>query len=133
MSSTEELRGTETVLLVEDNDEARDALRRILEWHGYRVVAAADASQAEGVFESHRGTVDLLVADVILPGRTGVDLARGLLLRDPTLRVLFLSGYADGETPARELGSHVAGFLQKPVTIRQLAEKVRTILDNART
>lgn len=122
-------RGDETVLLVEDNQEARAALRRILEWHGYRVLTADDADTAEEVARANGSELALLIADIVLPGRTGVALARALAQDFPGLRVLLMSGYTDREVDRGELGGIVSGFLAKPMTIRQLAFKVRELLD----
>jgi two-component system, cell cycle sensor histidine kinase and response regulator CckA len=119
----------ELLLLVEDNEEAREALRRALEWHGYEVITAENASDAERRFGRTPRPVDLLVADVILPDRTGVELARALAPRHPGLRVLFLSGYSDMEIDLEVHGVGVSSFLEKPVTIRRLGEEVRKLLD----
>jgi two-component system, cell cycle sensor histidine kinase and response regulator CckA len=131
MSDRKAVSNSETLLLVEDNDEARDALRRALEWHGYTVLVARDAGEAEARFRKFAHVIDLMVADVVLPDRSGVVLAARLARSQPGLRVLFLSGYAGRELSLDADGIGPSGFLEKPVTIRQLGEEVRRLLDTA--
>lgn len=118
-----------TLLLVEDNEEACMALRRALEWHGYRVRVARSSAEAERNVRESPDPIDLLVADVVLPDRSGVELATVLARRRPGLRVLFLSGYERGELDLDAGGIGPSAFLEKPVTIRQLGDAVRRLLD----
>jgi two-component system, cell cycle sensor histidine kinase and response regulator CckA len=115
-----------TVLLVDDNAEARSALRRTLEWHGYAVV---DTSEPEEAFAHARErTIDLLLTDIVMPKMSGLSLARKVVELQPGTKVLFISGYADGEVP-RSIPGVVTGFLEKPMTIGQVTGKVRELLD----
>jgi two-component system, cell cycle sensor histidine kinase and response regulator CckA len=122
------VRGTETVLLVEDQAEvlavARDTLRR----HGYRVLEAEGPEQAV-VISSGDDPIDLLLTDVVLPGMSGHVLAARLQDERPTLRVLLTSGYADERLAMPEAAGDQPPFLQKPFTSAALLSKVREVLD----
>jgi two-component system cell cycle sensor histidine kinase/response regulator CckA len=121
--------GTETVLLVEDEEPVREVARRALRAQGYRVLEAADGLEALEIADVHRGAIDLLVADVVMPRLGGIELARRLRRARPNLRVLHVSGYV--EPVLREGPSVVAGaaFLHKPFLPETLARKVRELLD----
>jgi PAS domain S-box-containing protein len=119
-------RGSELVLIVEDDDAVRQLSRRILEGAGYRVREAANAEVAEGVFTSD---VDILVSDVIMPGSSGPELYRRLLARKQTLKVLFTSGYTDDMIDKQGRVSSDTAFLQKPFTPDGLCQKVRKVID----
>jgi CheY-like chemotaxis protein len=121
-------RGTETVLVVEDNDAIRALGTRVLRERGYTVLSAPGGEEALAVAETHPGAIDLLVSDVVMPGMSGHALAEGLLRTRPGLKVLFLSGYSD-----EELGRHGPlrpgwVLLPKPFTPAGLAETVRALL-----
>jgi CheY-like chemotaxis protein len=118
-------RGTETVLLVEDEPALRASVRRILEQNGYKVVVASDAFEALKATEDHRNTFDLLVTDIALPKMRGTELAQRLLQRHPRLRVLCMSGYSEEKIPLDS-----AHFIPKPFRREALIRKVREILDS---
>jgi CheY-like chemotaxis protein len=117
------------VLLVEDEDVVRGAARRILRSSGYRVLEAFDAVEAIRVAGRHRGPIDLIVTDVVMPHMGGPKLVENLGQLRPELKVLYMSGYTDQEDVARGVSADDAGFLQKPFTPDALAQKVREILD----
>ncbi|MBN1774233.1 MAG: PAS domain S-box protein [Deltaproteobacteria bacterium] len=122
-------RGTETVLLVEDDDALRRLTRTALASHGYTVLDAGDAVEGLAAAERHRGSLALLVTDVVLPRGNGRVLAEQVRARRPGIRVLFISGYtADTALP---LGADQPGtaFLQKPFGPEDLARRVRKVLD----
>ncbi|NMC68719.1 MAG: PAS domain S-box protein [Myxococcales bacterium] len=124
-------RGTETILLVEDDAALRRLTRTALASHGYTVLEAGDAVEALAAAERHAGRIDLLVTDVVLPRGNGRELAEGLAGSRPGLRVLFISGYtADTALP---LGHDHPGaaFLQKPFGPDDLARRVRRLLDGS--
>jgi len=121
-----ETRGTERILLVEDEDAVRAVVSELLELKGYSVVAVESAEAALRV--GGDVPVDLLVTDVVMPGLDGFQLAERLTARRPGLRVLFTSGYTDEDAGADGLAADAA-FLQKPFTQEQLALHVREILD----
>ena len=122
--------GTESILLVEDEEPVRQLARVILERAGYRVQAAADGAAALTLCaQQPQGTFDLVVTDVLMPGRTGPDLFRQLSASCPELRVLYVSGYArETILDVRRLDRQ-AGFLAKPFTAESLTQKVREVLD----
>jgi len=122
-------KGTETVLLVEDDDDLRELARKVLSRCGYRVLVSP-ANEAEQLCQQHRGSIQLLVTDILMPEVNGVELARRVTQHCPTMRVLFISGYSDDSIVPRgviEPGTH---FLAKPFTPSALATKVRDILDS---
>lgn len=124
-------RGEETVLLVEDEDSVRALVRDILERQGYQVLSAACAEEALDVYGRCPQPPDMLLTDVVMPDRSGPALASELAERNPTLKVLFMSGYADGVKGFERLPRVDACFLQKPFSPESLALKVRQILDAA--
>jgi len=117
------------VLLVEDEAGVRELARRILEDNGYRVLDAASGQDAELIFAKHRGSIDLLVTDVLMPGLSGPDLFLRLAADDPGLKVVYISGYAP-ETMVRQFGLDSSRpYVQKPFTANQLVSTVRSVLD----
>jgi two-component system cell cycle sensor histidine kinase/response regulator CckA len=125
-------RGTETVLLVEDEAGVRELIRDCLTRWGYVVLAAQDAKQALELFSQHGNQVDLLVTDVVMPRLSGRVLAERLVGLQPSLRVLYMSGYTDDEAVGQSVTSG-AGYLQKPFTPEALLRKARGILDGGPT
>jgi PAS domain S-box-containing protein len=125
--------GSETILLVEDEEAVRNLTRRLLESNGYTVLPAASAEQALEVAESHDGRLDMLLTDVIMPGLSGPELSRQLLGQRPDMRVLYVSGYPDETMASEGILDPGASFLQKPFTPDTLARKVREVLDAPRS
>ena len=120
-------RGSETVLLVEDEDEVRSVARRVLTEAGYTVLEAANAAEAIDVFDRSPGAIAALVSDVVMPGLNGHELSQMLRLRAPRLPTLFVSGYS---FDAREsAGCEDESFLEKPYDPAELARRVRSIID----
>jgi CheY-like chemotaxis protein len=122
--------GSETVLLVEDEDIVRSLVGEMLEGAGYTVISAADAAEAERLAAEHTGSIELLMTDVVMPGMSGPVLAERLLPERPGLRVLFTSGYTEDAITARTALSEGTAFLSKPFTAADLAEKLRSLLDD---
>ena len=122
-------RGSETVLLVEDEDNIREPAVEILESRGYRVLAAHDATQALAVAEEHAGPIHILVTDVVMPGLSGSQLAGQLTRRLPGLRVLYISGYPEDSISHHGVLNPEQHFLQKPFPPGQFLERVREVLD----
>ena len=124
--------GTETVLLAEDDPLllplARDVLKRL----GYTVLEARTPADAVAVAQAHGGVIHLLISDVVMPGESGLQLARRLLEVRPNLRVLYMSGYSDEAVVRHGLLDPGTTFLQKPFTPATLARKVRELLDAPR-
>jgi two-component system cell cycle sensor histidine kinase/response regulator CckA len=121
--------GSETVLLVEDEQAVRVLSRTLLERAGYHVFDAADSLEAEGLFHLHAHSIDLLVTDVIMPGSSGPSLFARLSFERPRLRVLYMSGYADNAFVHRAGRPSDIVFLPKPFTAGGLLRKVREALD----
>ncbi len=128
---TEPPLGQKTVLLVEDNDAVRLLTHRILENEGYAVLDAVSGPAALSVAQRFEGDIDLLIADVVMPGMRGDDLAEQLLGTRPELRVLYISGFTDNATLPREVLDAVVPFLPKPFTPSALMKKVREALAHA--
>jgi CheY-like chemotaxis protein len=126
---TTDLRGSETVLVVEDQRAILVLVQRILSQRGYTVLTASDSNEALACVRANPGRVNLLITDVILPGVSGPQLVRQMRDMRPGLRVLYMSGYAEHAAIQRDVLDCDAGFLQKPFTPDALAERVRHILD----
>jgi PAS domain S-box-containing protein len=122
-------RGTETILLVEDETAVRSVARTILQRGGYEVIEASNGAEAlEQCRRSDRG-IDLLLTDVIMPAMSGRELVEKAMALRPNLRVLFMSGYTDDTVVRHGVLEAGVAFLQKPITPERLATKVREVLD----
>ena len=121
--------GHETILLVEDEESVRRVARLVLESRGYRVVEAHDGVQALAVAAGHQGRIDLLLTDLVMPRMNGRQLAEQLVLADPGLRVLLMSGYPDRVVPSGAATDPRFEFLSKPFQPATLARRVRECLD----
>jgi two-component system cell cycle sensor histidine kinase/response regulator CckA len=115
-----------TVLLVEDEPAVRHLVALALERSGYRVITAPDGEHAVALFDSHAGTIDLLVTDLRMPQMDGTELVRLLRARAPTLRVLCVSGYP-GTGADMTVTEH---YLGKPFSKSDLLQKIREVLDS---
>jgi PAS domain S-box-containing protein len=122
-------RGSETILLVEDEAAVRNITRRMLTSHGYRVLEAADGPEAIAILRDAGEPIHLLLTDVVLPGMGGRAVAEEARSLNPHINVLFISGYTDDVILQHKLLEHNVSLLQKPFTSRSLAEKVRSVLD----
>ena len=121
-------RGSETILLLEDEVAVREALQRILVAAGYTVYTAGDGDEAVAVFQRHAGAIELLLADVVIPGRSGPQVARELRLMQSNLKILFMSGYTDQHLASSELIPTGARLLAKPFTREKLTASIRASL-----
>jgi signal transduction histidine kinase/CheY-like chemotaxis protein len=121
-------RGTETILLVEDQTEVRAVARAALMRHGYRVLEASGGEEALGIVARHGRDIDLLLTDVVMPAMSGPELAAQIHQRYPDLRVLYASGYTDDAMGRHGVLDADVAFIQKPFTPQQLLRKVRDIL-----
>jgi CheY-like chemotaxis protein len=123
------LRGKETLLLVEDAPAVRAVLRRALDRLGYTILEAADGQTALTLASSYGGTIDLLVSDAVLPELSGRHLGDRLRELRSGLRVIYMSGYAEDILLRRGALETWASYLQKPFTPNDLARRVREVLD----
>jgi PAS domain S-box-containing protein len=121
-------RGSETLLVVEDESDVRDLVRDILAAWGYRILAARDGVEALEVAQSHEGSIHLLITDVVMPRLSGKALADQLRASRPGLRVLFTSGYTDNAIVQHGVLAEGVHFLSKPFELEALARKVREVL-----
>jgi PAS domain S-box-containing protein len=118
-------RGTETVLLAEDEDAVRRLVQRALELHGYSVLPARSGEEAESIERSHLGPIHLLLTDVVMPGMGGRELADLIKSRRPQLKILYMSGYTNDEVVRHGISLARDAFLQKPFMPRDLVAMVR--------
>jgi nitrogen-specific signal transduction histidine kinase len=123
--------GTETVLLVEDEDTLRTLCERILGDLGYQVMPARNGAEAIAVAQKYGERIDLLLTDVVMPGMSGRELATQLVLHHPEMQVLFMSGYTDDAIGKHGVLDEGVSFIGKPYTPSALARKVRKVLDEA--
>jgi CheY-like chemotaxis protein len=123
--------GTETILLVEDEESVRDLICRILRTRGYTVLSGSRAAEAMELCREASTPVDLLISDIVIPGGvSGIELAARLQDIYPQLRVLYISGYTDDAVLGHEVVDSGMHFLQKPFAPAVLTGKVRQVLDD---
>jgi len=125
-------RGSETILLVEDDEMVRNLVRETLQREGYKVLDAADSVEARRISERHKAVIHLLITDVVMPKVSGRDLALELCRRRPEMRVLYMSGYTDSAIVNSGILQKEVAFLQKPFPPAALAERVRDVLEGYR-
>ena len=121
-------RGTETVLLVEDDEAVRQIARISLQSSGYTVLEAGGAAEAIRQAETHPGEIHLLVSDVVMPEMGGRQLLEAIRCHRPGLRVLFMSGYTDDAVLLHGVVETADAFIQKPFTPLSLTRKVRDVI-----
>ena len=126
-----EYRGSETILLVEDAAPLGELSRTILQSHGYKVLSAEDGFEALRIAGQHRGPIQLLLTDVVMPGMSGSELADRLARLRPEMKVLYMSGYTDDTITRYGVLAPNLAMLQKPFTQKALIHRVRTVLDAA--
>ena len=123
----EVLDGNETILVAEDEEMIRRLVNDVLTRRGYTVLAAATGAEALELLDTHGKTVDLLFTDILMPGMTGTELCRAATVLNPSLRVLFTSGYTN--QPQEIFDEPGAAFIGKPFSAHRLVAKVREVLD----
>jgi two-component system cell cycle sensor histidine kinase/response regulator CckA len=121
--SSTPFQGTETILLVEDEEGVRRVVETMLKRRGYKVLSSGSPAEALAIAESHQDEIHLLIADMVMPHMSGQKMAERLMVTRPHLRVLYVSGYGD------QIDARTAfAFLQKPFSTEELALKVREVL-----
>jgi CheY-like chemotaxis protein len=125
-----EARGSETILLVEDEESVRQLVRETLEAKGYKVLEAERGGTALQVAQEQHGPIHMLITDVVMPGMSGRELAEQLAKSHPQTKVLFLSGYTEDAIVHQGVLDPGTAFLQKPFTLQMLSRKVREVLHN---
>ena len=124
----EPCRGSETILLVEDQESLRVLMRSFLEQEGYSVLEAETGLEALSLVDAHPEPIHLLVTDLVMPGIRGTEVAARLLDRRPNMQVIYISGYSE-----EEINDSAGTFIQKPFRLQELGAKIRSMLDSART
>jgi two-component system cell cycle sensor histidine kinase/response regulator CckA len=122
-------KGSETILVVEDDEMLRKMAEKMLKGYGYRVLRAGNGDEAVEIAGSHEGPIHLMVTDVVMPGMSGRDLAEQLKSKVPKIKVLYMSGYTDDAIADHGVMEKDVEFIQKPFTREDLAAKVREVLD----
>jgi len=123
-------KGTETILVVDDDPLALDLIELTLAPLGYKVILTSSGEEALQVAKSRNGNIDLLLTDMIMPGITGLDLVRQFLARYPKTKVMFMSGYMCPSLAHQNVALSEKAFVLKPFTTNTLAKKMRAVLES---
>jgi signal transduction histidine kinase len=127
---SDEISGSETVLIVEDNDALRKLAKNALRKYGYEILEAENGEKALNVSETHEGPVHLLLTDVVMPRMSGTDLSEKLQSIRPETRVIYMSGYTADAIVRNGILRQNINFIEKPFSLESLGKKVRQVLDN---
>jgi CheY-like chemotaxis protein len=125
------LKGSETVLILEDNKELRQLTSKILGLNGYKVLEADAGPQAEAICRDYPEKIDLVLSDVVMPGLSGPEVVKRLVALRPNLRAIFMSGFTDDRPLAEKVLTDTTEFMQKPFGPTTLLAKIREVLDTA--
>jgi CheY-like chemotaxis protein len=122
-------RGTETILLAEDDPDVRKLTRMVLEDFGYRIIGATDGQDAIDKFQEHVAEIDIILADVVMPKKSGQDLYIAAKAVRPDIKIIFTSGYPSGTIQDKGLFNEGMNYVPKPVSPVELLKKLREVLD----
>jgi len=128
-SEQKALRGSETILLAEDHEGLRETVQEMLRTLGYRVIAACDGQAAIELFKKNAKQIDLIVMDVVMPSKSGLEAFQEIATIEPGMDVIFTSGYSSNSATLAEYLDGGALFLQKPYNLPRLSQMIRTALD----
>jgi CheY-like chemotaxis protein len=120
--------GSETILLVEDEESVRQLVRETLAARGYRVLEANNGNAALALAAGRSDIIHLVITDIVMPGLSGHEMIEQLLVARPGIKVLYFSGYAQDAFPSASASASQTAFLQKPFTLQSLSRKVREVL-----
>ena len=121
--------GSETILVIEDDRDVRNMVTRILSNQGYATMEASNGDDAIRVFDEHRNTINLIILDVVMPGKNGREVFDEIARIDPGVKVIFMSGYTGDVLIDKGVEKETVDFLQKPLSVMTLLTKVREVLD----
>jgi two-component system, cell cycle sensor histidine kinase and response regulator CckA len=121
--------GTETILIVEDDPAVRNMFAKILESHGYTTVEATDGDNAIRIHREQKDHIDLVIIDVVMPGKNGKEAFDEIMRTDPSVKAIFVSGYTGDVVILKGINRNSVDFLSKPVSVTMLLAKVREVLD----
>jgi two-component system, cell cycle sensor histidine kinase and response regulator CckA len=121
--------GTETILLVEDDNDVRTIAAEILRVSGYAIIEAEDGEAAVRKYREHRDSIDLLVLDVVMPGKNGKEVYEEIREMTPSVRVIFMSGYTGDIVLDRGIGHGTTDYISKPLSADELLKRIREALD----
>ena len=122
-------KGTETLLIVEDDLDVRKMMTKILQSHGYATMEAADGDEAVRVYGEQKGAIDLVLLDVVMPGKNGKEVFDEITAINPRVKAIFVSGYTGDVVIGKGIQSEKVDFLEKPLSLAKLQAKVREVLD----
>jgi len=125
----DDLSGSETVLIVEDDDSLRKLARKTLQHHGYKILEAENGEGALRICKEHEGPIQLMITDVVMPKMGGKETAERLQPLHPQMKVIYMSGYTDDAIVHHGVLAPGLNFIEKPFTLEGLARKVREVLD----
>lgn len=127
---TKAIKGKETIMLVEDENDVRKMISRTIDYLGYCPIIAKNGKEALDIINNLDKKIDLLITDIVMPEMSGVKLVENLSKKMPQLKVLYMSGYADNVIENHSMNNKKMDFLPKPFSVNSLSKKIREILDN---
>ena len=124
-----DIRGSETILLAEDDESVRGFLKDAIEGYGYSVLVAVDGEDAIKMYDADGDKIDMAILDVIMPKKNGKEVYNHIRKIDPQAKVIFISGYTEDILTSKGIYEEGLEFISKPVNINELIKKIRSILD----